>query len=519
MSLLPSIADCCDQPCGDTYCAPSSLEELIAEVISSQLTWFIVTDATYGAKGDGSNDTAAIVAAYNAAVAAGGGILYFPRRGIYRFNLTINSDNIILVGCGIRDVEINTSYGWAPWDTSLPVIQVGNDTRDVHACGVRDTAIFGAFSGVGAGAIHLLGGCRNFRGSWVGMIGGSETLKFKAGNSFPCTTNSFEQIEVWEGTSSTVIADDTRSADPNSYCTNNKLVASYINGHNSLGYAFRVLKSNAIDFDGCYFDTAPDHGGYFFEGGQARFTNGNLDNGSDTLNNITIEWTVPNADLDSTRYASGSVRLTGSIKWIDNLGTTVIQLPAGGLNNFIPYGMYRAPYIIAPMILTTTVDPTRKEYTVDFTGSDGALTLAKTYGTDRFELSILHDTARMHLDDGDTDSYWQFDTPHIATKDANFRLWRDTNTSGNRLFTIFKGDGSADAVTQLNAGGDSYINAETGLVGIGTRNPRARLHVSDGAGAAGLSVFPNNAAAIGGGLTAGAFYRTGADPDVVCIVH
>jgi hypothetical protein len=36
---------------------------------------------------------------------------------------------------------------------------------------------------------------------------------------------------------------------------------------------------------------------------------------------------------------------------------------------------------------------------------------------------------------------------------------------------------------------------------------------------AGLPVYPNNAAAIAAGLTAGAFYRNGGDPDVVCVVH
>lgn len=34
-----------------------------------------------------------------------------------------------------------------------------------------------------------------------------------------------------------------------------------------------------------------------------------------------------------------------------------------------------------------------------------------------------------------------------------------------------------------------------------------------------LQVFANNAAALGGGLVAGDLYRTGADPDVVCVVH
>jgi hypothetical protein len=55
--------------------------------------------------------------------------------------------------------------------------------------------------------------------------------------------------------------------------------------------------------------------------------------------------------------------------------------------------------------------------------------------------------------------------------------------------------------------------ANTGNVGIGTSAPKSKLHV------VGIPVYANNAAAITGGLTAGAFYRTGADPDVLCIVH
>ncbi len=52
-----------------------------------------------------------------------------------------------------------------------------------------------------------------------------------------------------------------------------------------------------------------------------------------------------------------------------------------------------------------------------------------------------------------------------------------------------------------------------GYVGIGTNAPTSILQV------VGLPVYANNAAALAGGLTVGAFYRTGADPDVVCVVH
>jgi hypothetical protein len=38
-------------------------------------------------------------------------------------------------------------------------------------------------------------------------------------------------------------------------------------------------------------------------------------------------------------------------------------------------------------------------------------------------------------------------------------------------------------------------------------------------GVASLPQYANNAAALLGGLTAGAFYRTGGDPDAVCVVH
>jgi hypothetical protein len=50
-------------------------------------------------------------------------------------------------------------------------------------------------------------------------------------------------------------------------------------------------------------------------------------------------------------------------------------------------------------------------------------------------------------------------------------------------------------------------------VGIGTPVPTSKLHV------VGLQIYANNAAAISGGLTVGAFYRTGADPDPVMVVH
>uniref|UniRef100_A0A6M3K811 Putative lectin/glucanase superfamily protein n=1 Tax=viral metagenome TaxID=1070528 RepID=A0A6M3K811_9ZZZZ len=59
---------------------------------------------------------------------------------------------------------------------------------------------------------------------------------------------------------------------------------------------------------------------------------------------------------------------------------------------------------------------------------------------------------------------------------------------------------------------DVYVDSN-GNVGIGTITPTSVFHV------VGLPVYANNAAAVAGGLTAGAFYRTNGDPDPVCVVH
>jgi hypothetical protein len=59
----------------------------------------------------------------------------------------------------------------------------------------------------------------------------------------------------------------------------------------------------------------------------------------------------------------------------------------------------------------------------------------------------------------------------------------------------------------------------TGGGGYGLKIDKDGNAVFDGKIKATLSVYANNAAAIAGGLVAGQLYRTGADPDQVCIVH
>ena len=81
------------------------------------------------------------------------------------------------------------------------------------------------------------------------------------------------------------------------------------------------------------------------------------------------------------------------------------------------------------------------------------------------------------------------------------------------LASVF-GAAGANGHLALAANGKEAMRIDgAGNVAIGTEDPKSKLHV------VGIPAFANNAAAIAGGLTPGAFYRTGGDPDVLCVVH
>lgn len=69
-----------------------------------------------------------------------------------------------------------------------------------------------------------------------------------------------------------------------------------------------------------------------------------------------------------------------------------------------------------------------------------------------------------------------------------------------------------------HGGGDNIAilaGASNGAVDYSLYGVRGRMRSN----LVGTPIFANNAAAVAGGLTVGTFYRTGADPDLLCIVH
>jgi len=101
-----------------------------------------------------------------------------------------------------------------------------------------------------------------------------------------------------------------------------------------------------------------------------------------------------------------------------------------------------------------------------------------------------------------------FGTPDYVAGSAGSSLQIDFGAASGNTYTRF---------SALSAGAgawnDLVFQSNGGRVGIGTLAPTSVLHV------VGLPTHANNAAAVGAGLTPGAFYRTGGDPDTVCVVH
>lgn len=92
---------------------------------------------------------------------------------------------------------------------------------------------------------------------------------------------------------------------------------------------------------------------------------------------------------------------------------------------------------------------------------------------------------------------------NLTSGPADTNLYVNRPTGNDILFR----ENNASAPNQM------ILTGTNGRLGIGTNTPTSKLHV------VGLPVYANNAAAVTGGLTAGSFYRTNGDPDLVCVVH
>ncbi len=162
-------------------------------------------------------------------------------------------------------------------------------------------------------------------------------------------------------------------------------------------------------------------------------------------------------------------------------------------------GGSRLPFRIRPGAPTSSID-------ISAAGNVGVGTASPAFNLDVNSSS----TAAIEVKGTVTSLFLNHTTPNFQSA-VNFREnGTDKFIMGTSVYsadsTSFDIGTNAVSLFRIQAGGNVGI-------GIGTNAPTSKLQV------VGLPVFANNAAAVAGGLTVGAFYRNGGDPDSVSVVH
>ena len=171
-----------------------------------EATWF-------GAVGDGLiDDTPYVVNAYNTLAAKGGGTLKFSGgvNSIFKFNLTINDDNIKIVGDsygGAALIGHPVNIRFQPADFSKPIIQVANDSKYVLGFQLENVILFAVDSVnnnlLGQYAINLLGGTHEATIHNVSMMYFKNGLSILGGNSYPITSVTVDGFSIHSNTTDT----------------------------------------------------------------------------------------------------------------------------------------------------------------------------------------------------------------------------------------------------------------------------------------------------------------------------
>ncbi len=203
--------------------------------------------------------------------------------------------------------------------------------------------------------------------------------------------------------------------------------------------------------------------------------------------------TVPNSPtaLDIMPNGTGGNEATG-LAWIDICNA---DLSPANSNNFqtLLLGARSDSFIIGSHAGGTGTD-------LPLTLGGSTLTLASKAlaGTTRATISNLG----FYISPSGTDRAWFTDGDIRLGSGIDFRWY-----SGAGI-----GSGSLDTGLARNAAGVVEINLGTQNGTFGDLKLRTIV-------ATGVPIYANNAAAVAGGLAAGAVYRTNGDPDQLCIVH
>lgn len=302
----------------------------------------------YGAKCDGvTNDTAAILLAYNAAKAAGGGVVKFPP-GNCLGNLTIKDRGISLEGPnGSASYNVSTLFAW---DDTIPTITAGDDSAYINGCQIRHMGICGdkiAQAVVGVAAIKYGGGAWDCSMMNCQLLGAKYTVWFEGGASLGSSNVRIFASRIRNNWSSaTTRAVYIKRTGPG-YSTACSLSMCGISSH--AGYACEI-NTETLYLRDVYIDHDVGKGLYFPGSGSVNCSGVTLDPNASASVVITIDDTT----LDPSRYIVGELNAAG--QKIQFTGPTLITLP-NPTTSFSRNEHLMRPSISDSFILTAFADP------------------------------------------------------------------------------------------------------------------------------------------------------------------
>lgn len=411
------------------------------------------------ANGDWSN---AFHAAFNSTVSENSSsklVSVFVPPGHYTCNLQINHSYITLKGAG-RGITNFSSY-----DTTKPVWTVGDGTNETRYCLFSDFSIGYEGAPVTASDAILLNGayeCK-FNNFMIWGISGNGIHLHPTGtqsNYF----NYFDNFEIdW------VVGACVKSESGGSPVVfgNNACYFSngVIHGYNTVGKSYVLWANDKTYWTNVYCQASNQCGLFFSGNGSGVYGSQFVVESNDGVSAVTVEFdkdlTGKNTYSITTRL-DGNCDISGYIKFHDGTTKDITLI------NWLTWGhLLYNPTIQGNLFF---YDYTRQTNNQQFTNT-GKAYIGNNGGNLTFSSS----------------NEFRFSNDISIKKTAPVLKLNDLSTD----------------VTIANSSGNVYINPAAGK----------SIKIS------GLQVYANNAAALAGGLTAGMLYRTGGDPDFVCVVH
>ncbi len=377
------------------------------------------------------------------------------RQGGVAVNATISGGQIPASG----GVTITFPTGYEPVTTQGP------------------SSITGTLAGV-AGTISLSGGIYTFTRSAAGSAVNVSSAAFVPSNG---TLNNGTVI-IWAGrnnyTNPSQVESDIAAMVSSLGSNQHYLILSVTNGEYSSEYSGQTSYNTLISLDNYLASTYSGHyldiRSYLIQQGlsDAGLTATASDTADIANDTVPTSLRTDNVHLNATGYRLIARQIanyiTTNIDPINNSGVVTTSFLANAFSSAYSIGnsTQTAGYFSSLGIGTSTLSST------DLFDVNGNIALTNST------------TRSIYLRGGNGASQINIDFPEVTSATPALRLFRNTNTTGNNstsaAFQIFKADGSGSTQTNLSAFANSYINALTGNVGIGTTTPLSKLAVSGG---------------------------------------